>query len=312
MRVGRTAAGCRRRGVPRRARDQHDRRVFAGRRHRPDRTRDRPLHREEPRRRRQDRGGQSGGRGRRDRFRGARRLAGRRLHHRLRQHAAAADDPDRAPGAVQLAALRLPRQHHRRPVQFLGARGHRHPGSQAAGGLRQGEPGRGHRRHHRHRLGRPPRDADVRARRGREAAPYPVQGFGRRARRDHRQADHGGRDQHRRGAAVSEGRHADPQSRADEPRAHQPRARPADLARAGLRHRALIAARAGRAERAAAGNPRAPHQGGRAGSCRPGIPGQGGAVLLAAALPGAGAVRSAGARRRRAVPRAVEGNALGG
>ena len=62
----------------------------------------------------------------------------------------------------------------------------------------------------------------------------------------------------------------------------------------------------------AAGNPRAPRQGDRALGRRSGFPGQGGAVLLAAALPGAGAVRGAGARRRRDVPRAVEGTALGG
>src|SRR5580765_4770779 len=49
--------------------------------------------------------------------------SGRRLHHRLRQHPAAHDHPDRAPGELrQPAALRAARQHHRRPVQLLGAR----------------------------------------------------------------------------------------------------------------------------------------------------------------------------------------------
>src|SRR5207237_8432592 len=142
-------------------------------------------------------------------------------------------------------------------------------------------------------------------------APRALQGLGRRARGDRRQADRRRRRQHRRGPAVPERRHADPQPRADEPGAHQPRARAAHGEGAGLRHRDVVAARPGGAERPALRNPRAPGQGGGALGRRSRVPGEGDAVLRPDALPRAGAVRSAGARCRCAVPPAMEGDAMG-
>ena len=67
------------------------------------------------------------------------------------------------------------------PCKFLGPQRHQREEPGRAGRLRQGQSRRGHGRHHRDRLRRPPRDAQVRARRGREDAPHPVQGLGRGA-----------------------------------------------------------------------------------------------------------------------------------
>ena len=106
------------------------------------------------------------------------------------------------------------------------------------------------------------------------------------------QNDHRRRDQHRRGGAVDQGRRADAQHRPVLRRAHHGCARPADRARAGLRHRALVAARHGRAEGPAARGARAPGEGGRRRGRRRRVPGQGDQRVRAAAFPHAGAVRA--------------------
>ena len=102
----------------------------------------------------------------------------------------------------------------------------------------------------RHRLRRPPGDADVRARRRREDDARAVQGLGRRAHRAAVEIDHRRRDEHRRGAAVDQG--GAPMRNIGQFSPARTNLAP-DLptgARAGLRHRALVAARHGRAARA--------------------------------------------------------------
>ena len=74
------------------------------------------------------------------------------------------------------------------------------------------------------------------------------------------QADHGGGDEHRRGAAVPEGRHAATPPGPDEREALDPRAERADLQGTGLQRHHGFAARHRRAERPAARRARATGQ----------------------------------------------------
>ena len=161
--------------------DHHDRRLPAGRRHRRRRAHAGAVHANDAGA--AYRGEQPRGRGRRARLLRARPGAARRLHDRLHQHAQRRHHPDRAPRALPPRGLLAGRQRRRRSGRVLRPRRQPVPHAGRPRRARQGQARGRDLRHQRHRLGRPPRRAGLRAAGRRQVHPRPLRRRVRRAQR---------------------------------------------------------------------------------------------------------------------------------